>query len=105
MTTDPPQVTVIQPTDSQFYVGSTFELVCIVSGVDPPTNITWTSNNGTEVYSTNEPEGANVTVLISTRTDYGLYNCIASNDFGIDVGTIEIPMPGTYVITYEAVNV
>ena len=94
LTTDPPEVAVIQPTESQFYVGSSVELVCFVSGVDPPTNVTWTSNDGTEVYSTDQPEGANITVLLSTRTDYGLYNCTATNDFGTDVGTIEIPMPG-----------
>lgn len=62
--------------------------------MDPATNVTWTSEDGTEVYSTNEPEGANVTLRISTRDDYGLYDCTATNEFGMGIDTIEIAMPG-----------
>ena len=94
MTADPPQATTIAPSDSQPHIDSTIELICIVSGVDPADNITWTSSNGTQVYFTDETDGANVTVTISVRSDYGEYKCTATNDYGIGFATIEISMPG-----------
>ena len=94
MVTDSPNVTTIQPSDTRPYIDSIIELVCVVSGVDPSDNITWTSGNGTRVFFTEETSGANVTVPILTRSDYGVYTCTATNDYGKGVGIINITMPG-----------
>lgn len=95
LTADPPQVTAIESSDNEpYYIDSTIELICIVSGVDPADNITWTSSNGTQVYFTDETDGANVTVTISVRSDYGEYRCTATNDYGNGVAMIIISMPG-----------
>lgn len=94
LTADPPQVRTIPPSDSEPHIDSTIELICIVSGVDPADNITWTSSDGTQVYFTEETDGANVTVTISVRSDYGEYRCTATNDYGNGVDVVEISMPG-----------
>ena len=94
MIADPPKVKTILPSDSQPYIDSTIELICIVSGVDPADNITWTSSNGTQIYFTDETDGANVTVTILVRSDYGEYRCTATNDYGSVVDIVEISMPG-----------
>ena len=64
----------------------------MVTGVDPPRNITW-SFRDMEVYYSNETAGANVTLNITT-SDYGVYTCMASNEYGSGIGTIEIQQAG-----------
>lgn len=94
--TDAPEVTASGP--PPVFVDAVVELVCTVSGVDPPDTITWTTSNGTELLFQNETSGVNLTVEIFGRSDYGIYNCTAENDFGTAVDSVSILMPGTYYV-------
>ena len=68
-----------------------------MTGGDPPTNITWAASNGTQVYSTNQTAGANVSLSI-TSYDYGEYFCIASNEFGRTSRSVQVQHPGLYTL-------
>ena len=61
--TVPPIVTTAQPLP--VVVDTDVELVCIVTGVDPPDSITWTFN-GAEIFMGNETTGGNFTQSFSS---------------------------------------
>lgn len=89
MIADPPEVTAVEPSS----VADGFaQLICVVSGVDPPDNITWTFG-GTLVYLTTQKTGANITLDI-TRFHFGVYTCTAANEFGSDSSSVSIMSPG-----------
>ena len=90
----PPMVIVIQPLP--VVVSTTIELICIVTGVDPPRISTWAFNE-TVIHSGLETTGINISREISS-TDYGIYTCSASNEFGDNSRTIEVIQAGK--ITY-----
>ena len=89
-TTVPPIVTTVQPLS--VVVDTDVELVCIVTGADPPDNITWTFN-GFELFRGNETTGGNFTQTFSSNS-YGSYVCTAANDFGTSNSTIEVLQAG-----------
>ena len=67
-------VKTIQPTPVS--IGNIVDLICIVTGVDPPNTITW-SLNGTEVYSSNKATGGNISLTVSNADYIGEYTCRA----------------------------
>ena len=84
MVTAIPQPPVVVDTD--------VELVCIVTGVDPPDNVTWTFN-GMELFIGNKTTGGNFTQTFLSG-NYGSYTCSAANDFGSNSSTIEVLQAG-----------
>ena len=88
--TVPPIVTTVQPLP--VVVETDVELVCIITGVDPPDNITWIFN-GMEIFMSNEATGGNFTRSFPSD-NYGNYTCIASNEFGTTNSTIEVIQAG-----------
>lgn len=70
-------------------LGADVVLVCIITGVDPPDSIMWTLN-GMVVDTGNE----NFTLTVLTVSDYGVYTCNASNEFGSDSDTVEVLQAG-----------
>ena len=98
----PPEITVVEP--EPVFSNEPVELVCTVVGGDPPRSITWTASNGTQVYSTNQTAGANVSLSI-TSYDYGEYMCIASNEFGRTSRSVQVRHPGLYSLKINAYTV
>ena len=96
----PPMVTVIQPLP--IVVGTTIELICMVTGIDPPRITTWTFND-TVIYTGAETAGVNISREISS-IDYGIYTYSASNEFGSSSRAIEILPAGTIAITDCIIN-
>ena len=91
----PPEIAVVDPDPA--FSDEPVQLVCTVIGGDPPRIITWAASNGTQVYSTNQTAGANVSLSI-TSYDYGEYFCIASNEFGRASKSVQVQHPGLYVV-------
>ncbi len=60
--------------------------------MDPPRTITWTFN-GVVIDTGSETTSFNISRQISS-SDYGVYTCSASNEFGSDNETIEIVQAG-----------
>ena len=89
----PPEIAVIDP--DPVFSNEPVRLVCTVVGGDPPRNITWAASNGTQVYSTNQTAGANVSLSV-TRYGYGEYICIASNEFGRTSRSVQVQHPGLH---------
>lgn len=90
---DPPTVTVSRSSATPPPVAnysSFVQLICVVTGLDPPEQISWTLND-MEIYFTNTTHGENNTVIISS-SDYGLglYICMASNEYGRDTSRIYV---------------
>ena len=73
-------------------IGTTIELICTMAGKDPPRTITWTFN-GVKIDTGSEITSFNISRQISS-SDYGVYTCSASNEFGSDSETIEIIQAG-----------
>lgn len=94
--TVPPLISTIQPLP--IVIGSDIEMVCVVTGVDPPDNIAWTFNSMV-VYYDNGTRGSNFTLTV-TESDYGEYTCTASNQFGVGVSSIQIIQAGSYYIQF-----
>ena len=86
----PPVVSAEQPLP--IVVNTSFELVCNVSGLDPPDSITW-SFNSMELFTGDATTGGNFTVFFM-NDDFGAYTCTASNDFGTDNVTINVMQAG-----------
>lgn len=86
----PPQVSTVQP--PLVAVDSFVQLICVVSGVDPSRNITWTFGERL-VYFTTQTSGANITLSVS-RSSYGVYTCTAANDYGLDASNVYILSSG-----------
>ena len=95
--TVPPIVTIIEPLP--VVVDTDVELVCIVTGVDPPDTITWMFG-GAVIYTGNEMTGGNFTQTISSD-GYGVYICAASNEFGSSETMVEIIQAG---INFEIID-
>ena len=66
-----------------------------MTGVDPPDTITWTFN-GMEIFSGNELTGGNFSLTISS-SDYGMYTCTSTNEFGTNNDTVEVIQAGMYI--------
>ena len=94
-------VTTTQPLP--IVVGTTIELICMTTGMDPTRTITWTFN-GTEIYNTSETTSLNISREISSA-NYGIYTCSASNEFGSNNRTIEIVQAGIVLHTIIFVHV
>jgi hypothetical protein len=94
-----PSVALVQPLP--IVIGTTIELICTTTGMDPPRTITWTFN-GAIIDTGSETTTFNLSRQIS-NSDYGVYTCSASNEFGSDNETIEIVQAGIIllVITHE----
>ena len=90
----PPIATVIEL--PPVVVSTVIELICIVTGVDPPRIGTW-AFNGAVIYNASEATGFNISREIS-NTDYGTYICSVSNEFGSSSRAIEILQAGIYNI-------
>ena len=73
-------------------IGTTIELICTTAGMDPPRNITWMFN-GAAIDTESETISLNIFRQISS-SDYGVYTCSASNEFGSDIESIEIIQAG-----------
>ena len=63
-----------------------------MAGMDPPRNITWTFS-GVKIDIGSEIISFNISRQISS-SDYGVYTCSASNEFGFDSESIEIIQAG-----------
>ena len=68
------------------------QLICVVTGVDPPDNITWTFRDSL-VYFTTETTGANITLGVG-RSYYGVYTCTAANEFGVGLSSVTVSPSG-----------
>ena len=82
-------IALVQPLpEGPIVIGTTIELICTTAGMDSPRNITWMFN-GAAIDTESETTSFNISRQISS-SDYGVYTCSASNEFGSDSESIEI---------------
>ena len=80
---------------SMVAVGSAIELWCIVLDENITVNLIWHDPRGNIIPLTSVNETAASTIIMAMGSeDFGNYNCVADNGFGIDNRTITISQGG-----------
>ena len=69
-------------------LGTMVDLVCEATAGDTPISFSWTDSAGTAV-SPSDTDGT-VSVTVSSTGDYGIYMCIASNEFGTVLSNVAV---------------
>ena len=88
--TDPPSEIAIQPDPVLPVVLSlSVNLMCTATG-DPPITYTWVLTGAETTHLNSDPTSGNFTLGITQTNQYGVYICIATNELGTDVSTINI---------------
>ena len=80
-------------------LGSTVDLVCEASAGNLPTNFTWIDPYGVSLNSTD----GTASITLSSGS-YGMYNCTATNEFGIGTAAVTVE-EGGIIIVYNNVEV
>jgi len=65
------------------------DLMCTATG-DPPITYTWVLTGAETTHLNSDPTSGNFTLVITQMNQYGVYICIATNELGTDVSTINI---------------
>ena len=78
--------------------GSRVTLVCEATAGDPPISYSWISPIGKELISGSN--SGNILVTFSASRDFGSYECIGSNRFGINKSQVNVLQadPGIIII-------
>ena len=63
--------------------------MCTATG-DPPITYAWVLTGAETTRLNSDPTSGNFTLSITQMNQYGVYICIATNDLGTDVATINI---------------
>ena len=74
-------------------LGTTVDLVCQATTGRQPISYSWTDASGVAVFP--DDTDGNITVLLSTSGDYGIYTCTSTNVVGIDNATVDVVQAGT----------
>ena len=67
--------------------------MCRAASGRPPISYFWTDASGVAVFP--DDTDGNITVSVSTDWDFGIYTCNATNDFGMDITTVDVVQAGT----------
>lgn len=81
-------------------VGSTVQLVCVVSSGDLPIFLSWRDPAGAVLPPADINGSISITITITTSTiaDYGEYTCTANNSFGVGTDVFNVLQEGKTTI-------
>jgi len=71
--------------------------MCTATG-DPPITYAWVLMEAESTHLNPDPTSGNFTLSITQGDQYGVYICIATNNLGTDVSTIEISQASKFFI-------
>jgi len=87
---EPPSGIAIQPDPvPPVVLSQSVNLTCTATG-DPPITYAWVLMGAENARLNSDPTSGNFTLSITQMNQYGVYICIATNDLGTDVASIEI---------------
>ena len=90
VSTDPPSGIAIQPDPVlPVVLSQSVDLTCTATG-DPPITYTWVLTGAETTHLNSDPTSGNFTLGITQTNQYGVYICIATNELGTDVSSINI---------------
>ena len=93
LSADPPSAVTVLPADPMVMFNRSVDLVCTATG-DPPINFTWVRMGEKNTHLNPDPTSGSFTLTITNPNQYGVYVCIATNDLGTDMTSVEIVQPG-----------
>ena len=93
LSADPPSAVTVLPADPMVMFNRSVDLVCTATG-DPPINFTWVRMGEKNTRLNPDSTSGSFTLTITNLNQYGVYVCIATNDLGTDMTSVEIVQPG-----------
>jgi len=98
--TDPPSGIAIQPDPVlPVVLSQSVNQMCTATG-DPPITYAWVLTGAETTRLNSDPTSGDFTLRITQMSQYGVYICIATNDLGTDVASIEIIQASKSIVIY-----
>ena len=86
---------VLPPDGSVVVSGSTVQLTCVATAGDLPISFTWSDPGMVDIMpDSSNATASTISITPTMSSDYGIYTCLASNEFGEGNDVVSIIQAG-----------